>query len=186
MFVTEGDDTTYYLTKEYEVKEGEEVVETAKLYREYDEDDYIYEVEEILYHINRRMVESGYFEMATSEIALFYGNMLSTKVSGSNAKVKLAYDTFYIEDAEIVEMAMKFEAGFKNNILGDVKSSLEMKAEDYSTTTSATFHIEFSAENVNTEISLTGASEYEYLYVLCDDLPRVEVGFSSLIRKHLK
>ena len=162
-YVTEGAETTYYLTKEYEVKEGEEVVETSKFYREYDEADYIYEVERILTHINSKMIESGYFEMTKGEIAMFYGNMVSTEVSGSNAKVKLVYDTFDIDGADIVEMTMKFEASFQNNKLGKVKNFLKMSNENYISNMSANFHVEFSAENVNTTISLTGATENEYI-----------------------
>lgn len=178
-YVTDGDDTTYYLTKEYEVKEGEQVVETAKNYREYDKDDYIYEVEQILSHINRRMINSGYFEMSSGEIAMFYGNMLSVKGSGSNVKAKFVYDTFDIDGADIIEMTMEFEVGFKNNKLGEVKNFLKMASGNNVSNTSAKFHVEFSAENVNTAISLTGATENEYLYVRSDDLPRVEFGFAS-------
>ena len=129
-FAEVGEDVTYYLTKEYEVKNDEdEVVEAAKYYRIYEEDEYIEEVENILSHINRRLVEDGYFEIVSGEVSMFYGNIISVEGSGSNVKAKLNYDSFTINGSDVMEIAMNFEIGFENNKIG--KITLDQKMDKW-------------------------------------------------------
>lgn len=178
-FVEGEGDATYYLTKEVQISENNQVVETTKKYREFSKNDYKSTVGNILKNINKRMVMSGYFEVTSGEMAMIYGSMLSIEGSGSNVKVKLAYDTFDIDDADIIDMILNFEASFKNNNIGEVNIAQTMSLEnEYKGDTTLKFYVNFSvADDVNTTISVVGAEEYEYLEVSTDDIPKVEFGF---------
>ena len=176
-YVTEDDVTTYYLTKEWEVKEDGEVVETAKKYRTYTESNYEDAVDDVLSHFNRKMVKEGYFEVTSIE-ALFYGSILQSEVNGSNAKVKLAYDTFEVYGSVVSDMSIKMEVGFENNKLGKIEMSMEMGNDTYTSKSTSKFHVEFSA-NADTAVSLEGATLDNYLYVISDDLPEVEMSLGD-------
>lgn len=180
-FVENGDVVTYYLTKEYEVKEGEKVVETAKTYRVYDnEDEYINAVENILSHLNRKMVKDGYFDSIVGEMSLLYRNMITIEGSGSTIKAKMNYDTFNISSTSVIDIAVGYEIGFENNKLGKIVLTQKSgDGEKFSAEGTAKFNVVFSAENVNTEISIAGATENEYLYILNDDLPAINSVFAS-------
>lgn len=175
-YITEAENTTYYLTKSYEVRKGEEVVETNKFYRVYDdEDEYVDALEDIFEAIDDKMISNAYLEFTTGEILIFYSHMLDTEVSGKNAKVKLSYDTFYVNNAEIYDVEVCFEVGFENNKFGKVKMNSKSSNDNFTAEQSSNFHVEYSAENVDTVITYAGATERPYLSAN-DDIPRVEIG----------
>lgn len=69
---------------------------------------------------------------------------------------------------------MNYEIGFGNNKLGKVVLNQKYEVDDNSSDGTAKLNVVFSAENVNTEVVITDATESEYLYIYSDELPRMD------------
>ena len=78
-----------------------------------------------------------------------------------------------------METAMNYEIGFGNNKLGKVVLNQKYEADNYSSDGTAKLNVVFSAENVNTKVFITDATESEYMYIHTDDLPRMDELFVS-------
>ena len=176
-FVEDGDNITYYLTKEITSKEYGKEATTTKFYREYDEDDYIVAVEKILSSLNKQLIENGYFDIATGEMSMFYSNLITIEGSGANVKAKINYDSFYIYDSQIIDTSMNYEVGFENNKIGKISLSEKMMSDNEYNETTSKLNVKFSVENVNTNIDLNGATKNTSIYVLSYDIPKISFGF---------
>lgn len=178
-YIKEGADTTYYLTKRFEKKEGEEIVQTDRYYRVYaNENAYIEAFNNVLDDINDDMIETGYFEYASSIMLQLYANLLHTEVFGNDAKIKMNYESFYINNG-VYDLKSSMEIGFKNNKLGQIKAYLKTSNNDSSSEISTKFHVEFKAEDVDTQVVLTGATLNTSLMINDSDIPQVETMLFS-------
>ncbi|MBR4123944.1 MAG: hypothetical protein IKR12_00040 [Clostridia bacterium] len=183
-YITEGEDTTYYLTKTYEEKADGEVVDSEKEYRAYaSKAAYVSAVSEVLEYINDDLIGDGYFEFVTEAAILYVGSIIKTEVSGSNAKAKIEMETFFVRfhesAATVTDVTMYGEINFKNNKLGEVKSNMKMSGEGYTTDSAAKFHVEYAAEDVNTVIVLTDYTQNTSLSVDEDYLPEIEISLGD-------